>query len=554
MKVADYLVEFLAACGVRHIFGHPGSPLVPLLAALERQDKIEWILMRHENAAALAAAAQAKRTGELAVCVATSGPGALQAVCGIVEAQLDRAPVLALTGVVARDQQGHWDFQDVDQTSLYNALLPQSVTCASSQQLVALLRNLVGYTTQQHAAAHLALPVDVLDEDIAPEDPLFDLSRLRAPELPPVGVPDAARFAKAATILQESRPVIVVGRRAAGAGPEIERLAETLGAPLVAAFDGKGVVDESHPHYLGVLGIFGHPAIAATQRVVEEADCILAFGVDNLKPFLADARNAQCRRLIECAPDMLTTSHEYAVEASLLGSLGDVAAGLAAQLPQCPPSDVIDRLARERLDTMEDILERLALHDDPGFVNPLDFLLQLNPYLNEEHTLVVDTGSHALWVALFLRLKDRQPWLISERLGTMGFSLPALIAAQLSYPSQKAIGICGDGGFAMVGMELATAVQYRLPIVLVIMNNGVLQNVYAQQAQPYGTTIHNPDFVALAKSFGAEAAVIDGTSDVEAILQRALAETERPFIIDLHCSPSLLAPLSKWEMGEDNKK
>lgn len=131
MKVADYLVRALAACGVRHIYGYPGSPLVPLLAALQRQDVVEWVLMRHENAAALAASAQAKLTGELAVCVATSGPGALQAVCGIVDAQLDRAPLLALTGVVARDQQRHWDFQDVDQTSLYNAVLSQSVTCAS---------------------------------------------------------------------------------------------------------------------------------------------------------------------------------------------------------------------------------------------------------------------------------------------------------------------------------------------------------------------------------------------------------------------------------------
>jgi thiamine pyrophosphate-dependent acetolactate synthase large subunit-like protein len=549
MKVADYLVAFLAACGVRQIFGYPGSPLVPLLAALQRQDSIDWVLMRHENAAALAASAQAKLTGKLAVCVATSGPGALQAVCGIVEAQLDRAPLLALTGVVARDQQGHWDFQDVDQTSLYNAILPHSVTCASPQQLVALLRNLVGYATQNHAAVHLALPVDILDEDVAPGDDLFDLSALRPPQGPLVARPDAARLAEAANLLADSHPVIVVGRRATGAGVQIEALAEALGAPIVASFDGKGVVDESHPHYLGVLGIFGHPAVAATRRVVEATDTVVAFGVDSLKPFLTDSRNVQRRRLIQCAPDMATASYDYAADATLIGPLGEIAAGIVARLSPRPPSSVIQHLARERLATMEDILERLASHDDPRFINPLDFLLQLNMHLHERHTVVVDTGSHTLWVAMFLRLKSRQPYLVSSQLGTMGFSLPALIAAQLTDPSRQAVGICGDGGFGMVGMELATAVQYRLPIVLIVVNNGVLQNVYAQQKDPYGTTVHNPDFVALAHAFGADGAVIDGDADVDAILARAFGATDRPFVIDLRCSPTLLAPLSKWETG-----
>ncbi|WP_366657905.1 thiamine pyrophosphate-binding protein [Fodinicurvata sp. EGI_FJ10296] len=554
MKVADYLVAFLAACGVRHIYGYPGSPLVPLLGALQRQDTVQWVLMRHENAAALAAAAEAKLTGRLAVCMATSGPGALQAVCGVVEAQLDRAPLLALTGVVSRDQQGHWDFQDVDQTSLYNAILPRSVTCASSSQLVALLRNLIGFAIQNQGAAHLALPVDILDEDVTPGDRLFDLSSISPPCVPVAPGPDRATFGRAAAMAETGRSVIVVGRRAGGAGASIEALAEALGVAVVSSFDGKGIVDESHPHYLGVLGIFGYPAIAATKRVVEAADTVIAFGVDNLKPFLADGRNMQCRRLIQCSMDSTTASLDYAAEMMLLGPLADTADGIAAHLSPRPPSDIIERLAGERLETMDGILDSLAAHDDLSFINPLDFLFQLNGYLDQRHSVVVDTGSHTLWVALFLRLKHRQPFLVSSRLGTMGFSLPALIAAQLSDPSRQAVGICGDGGFGMVGMELATVVQHRLPIVLIIVNNGVLQNVYAQQAEPYGTTIHNPDFVAMAAAFGADGAVIDGMADVDAVLNRAFAVTDRPFVIDLRCSPALLAPLSKWEtaMAQDD--
>ena len=547
MKVADYLVRALAVCGVQHIFGYPGSPLVPLLAALQRQDVVKWVLMRHENAAALAAAAQAKLTGQLAVCVATSGPGALQAVCGIVDAKLDRAPLLALTGVVARDQQRHWDFQDVDQTSLYNAVLSQSITCASAPQLVALLRNLVGYATQQHEAVHLALPLDVLNQDLAPGDDLFDLSSFRPPRAPTVPIPDAGALADVATLLAGRKPVIVVGRRAMGAGREIEALAEALDAPVVAAIDGKGVVDERHPHYLGVLGIFGHPGVVATRRVVETADTVFAFGADNLKPFVTDSRNVQRRRLIASMPEMATVGHDYVADAMLVGPPGAIAAGITAHLSPRPRSGMVERLAGERFAMIEEILERLAPYEDPGYLNPLDFLLQLNPYLNDRHTLVVDTGSHTIWAALFLRLTARRPWLVSSRLGTMGFTLPALIAAQLAEPSRQAVGICGDGGFGMTGMELATAVEHRLPIVLIVVNNGVLQNVYAQQEVPFGTTLYNPDFVALAHAFGADGAVIDGTADVDAVLARAFASTERPFVIELRCPPSLLMPLSKWE-------
>ena len=177
----------------------------------------------------------------------------------------------------------------------------------------------------------------------------------------------------------------------------------------------------------------------------------------------------------------------------------------------------------------------------------LDFLLQLNPMLNEGHNIVVDSGAHTLWVLLYLRLKHRQRYVVSSRLGTMGFSLPAAIAVQLADPGRKTIAICGDGGFAMVGMELATAVQNRLPIVIIVVNNGVLQNVMAQQTVPYGTTLNNPDFVAFAEAFGAKAEMIDGHTDVDAVLQRALSHWDGPYLIELKVSPALLAPMNKWE-------
>lgn len=545
--VADYIVSFLASIGVRQVFGYPGSPLVPLLAALERQDRVQWILMQHENAAALAASASAKRTGNLGVCCLTSGPGALQGVCGVADANLDRAPLLALTGLVARSQQGHWDFQDVDQTSLYGSILAQSLTCSSASQVVALLRKLSGYALHQQAAAHLALPVDVLAERIPDDDPHYMLPERQsiAPDVTPqISDNDITRCVAA---LGERKPVIVVGSRAIGAGSAIETLAERLNAPIISAFEGKGIIDESHPHYLGILGIFGHPAVAGTRAIVESSDIVLSFGVDNLKPFLSSAKNAQHRRLICCTPDVAGVNYEYAADITLIGDIEDIARRLAAGVPPAPRTELIKALSLKRLETMTGILNSMPEDHDPNFTSSLDFLLQLNGHLNEHHNIIVDTGSHALWVSLYLRLRHRQRYVVSSRLGTMGFSLPAAIAVQLADPSRKAIAICGDGGFGMVGMEMATAVQNRLPIVIIVINNGVLQNVMAQQTVPFGTTLHTPDFVALAKAFGATGEAIDGSSDVDAVLERALSYRDGPFLIDVRVSPALLAPLNKWE-------
>ncbi|HLV33953.1 MAG TPA: thiamine pyrophosphate-dependent enzyme, partial [Spirillospora sp.] len=155
--------------------------------------------------------------------------------------------------------------------------------------------------------------------------------------------------------------------------------------------------------------------------------------------------------------------------------------------------------------------------------------------------------AHTIWAARYLQLTKRQRVLVSSRLGTMGFSLPAAIAAQLARPDDRVVVICGDGGIQMVIGELATAVQYQLPIILIIFNNNVLQNVATQQAARYGTDLHNPDFVALAKAYGADGAVIDGQTDVNEVLKQAFADRRVPFVIDLRCDPTILLPLSKWE-------
>ena len=545
--LADYLVATLAAAGVRRIYGVPGLAVLPLLDALSRQDRVRWVLMAHENAAALAASAESKLTGGLGVCATTSGPGALQALCGVVDADLDRTPLLLLTGLVPRANLGHWGFQDVDQAALYRTVLPASTACVTASQTVALLRAQVALAKQRGVATHLALPVDLLGEVLPESDDLFDIDALGQAPLVPTPVPDLAGAAAALTAARSA--VIVVGRRAHGAGAEILRLAERLNAPVVAAFDGKGVVDESHPHYLGVYGIWGFPGIAATARVIAEADLILAFGVDYVKPFITDGRHVQRRKLVQVQPASAFLTEEYGASHALAGSVPAIAAALTEVVLARPSSGTLATLVAERLATMEDVLDRLELAErrSTGLANPLDFLLHLNTRLGPQHVLAVDSGSHTLWAALFLRLKAGQKMLVSARLGTMGFALPALIAAQLAEPDRRAVGIMGDGCFGMTGLELATATGLGLPIVVIVVNNGTLQNVSSQQEKPFGASLSNPDFVAIARACGADGAVVDASTDLDAVFDAAFAPRCAPFLIDLRCDPALLAPLSKWE-------
>jgi thiamine pyrophosphate-dependent acetolactate synthase large subunit-like protein len=546
MNSADFLVAYLAAQGVTHIFGYPGSPLVPLLAAIERQSTVRWVLMRHENAAALAASAHAKLTGRLGVCVGTSGPGALNLVGGVMDAQLDRAPVLALTGLIAAEQQGHWDFQDIDQTALFRSVAGQSVTAVDPIQLVALLRGAVGRAIHCHEAVHLALPTNILQAEIDDLRAWNALDPGHLPALlPPAPPSEVVLDAVAEELDRRQNIVIAVGRRAAYCGAALEALACHIQAPIITSLDGKGIVDESHPSARGVLGIFGFPAVESAKQCVRQADVILAFGVEDLKPFLAEAADEQRRILIQCEPDASLTTRDYTCSHVVTGPLDRIAAGLRERTRARPPMFA----AREppSLHTSNGGLTAVPSTPAPAFVHPQHVLNRLNRYLDERCTIALDTGAHTLWAAHALQLRRHQRVLVSNRLGMMGFSLPAAIAAQLAQPDHWVIAICGDGGLQMVLGELATAAQERLPITVIVFNNGLLHNVAAQQVSPYGTALGNPDFVALARAFGADGAVVDGSTDVDTVLRRAAEQRSAPFLVDVRCDPSIPPPLSRWE-------
>lgn len=532
--------------GVTHIYGYPGTPLVPFLEALRNENKIEFVLMRHENAAAMAASAYAKLTGKLGVCLSTSGPGVLQTVCGVMDAHLDKVPFLALTGMVPTNQQGHWDFQDVDQTSMYHSLLPFSATCSNPMQTVSLLRNAIGLAIKDNCATHLALSQDVLNMEYDENDSYYNISQERLPKVLTLMPPPKEAIEMAVHKLQSYQQiVIVIGNRAFNCGEAIMQLAKKINAPIITTLDAKGTVNENDAYCLGVLGVFGFPAVETTKQILHNADCVLAFGVDTLKPFLTNDKDVQIRDLIEIEPGFATLSQFYNRSITLVGNVTTIANNMAAMLSPFSKNSIINELVNERNTNIENTLKTLPTKDT--FIHPITFFNELNKHTQQSKAFVVDTGAHTVWTAQYLQLLQGQQFIVSSKLGIMGFCLPALLAAQTQHKNQTVIGICGDGGFAMTSSELATAVQHNLPIKLIVFNNGVLQNVMAQQQQPFGTQITNPNFVALAEAYGCYGMHIDAASNLEDTMLQFFSKNDKPFILSISINPSLAVPLSKWQ-------
>ena len=542
---ADHVVTALRSYGVRFVFGYPGGSILPLMDAIERETDIDWILVRHEGSAALAASALSKLTGGLGVCMATAGPGASNLLTGLLDAQLDRAPVLAITGMYPVWTQTRGGFQDIDQARMLGTVIGKSVTCNHPDQLPVLLRDCVGTATQERTVVHLAIPVDVQSVALDDNDPRFDVAHQYPEPLLLQPPPDPAVELVAGDIESLGDVVVVVGPRALGAGEVIERLAVKLGAAIISTLDAKGIIDESHPNSFGVLGIFGAPGVEITRDVLGEAEAILAFGVDDLAPFVVDQKGEQTRVLIQCEPDFTSVTHVFRRSRTLCGPIDDIAQRLLKLLPDRSESTTLG-LARQAKLRFEQEFEKQATRATQ-FVHPVRVLKQLSEYLDEEAVVALDVGDNTVWAAQFLRPTARQRVLVSKQFGAMGFCLPALIASRLANPNVQLVGVTGDGGLQMVLGELLTAVQYGLSFPLIVLNNGRLQRIAAQQQRPVGTVLHNPDFVALAKACGADGMVVEAGSDLEYAFKTAFSYTKGPYILDVLCDPESLAPMGEWK-------
>lgn len=539
LNVAEYICDYLAAYSVRFIFGYPGAAILPLMDAIHAHPALEWVLMRDERAAIFAASAQAKLTDKMSVCLVTSGPGATNVVTGLVDADLDHAKVLLITGLINTLKHNLSHFQDIDQVDLLKSCCGVSIACEHPLQIPELLQTAVGFVIKNRRPAHLAIAMNVQTytfaekEEISAKKHFLDLQR----PIELLTPPSAAIDKVADTISASSNLAIAVGPRARGAGAQIEALSEQLQAPIICSFAAKGIINENHPNYFGILGLFGIPVNLSAFHIIQQTKTLLSFGVDDLVYFLTGEDINQQRELIQCEPEITNISYQFVQKRILLGRLDTIAEELTKRASPCSTS-LFDQAKKNRAAVEKKILAPTAPHT----VHQQDFLQQLNPYIDHQNMILVfDIGDTTIWGIEVLKLTHYQTTLVSNHIGSMGFCLPAMIAAKLTKPDHMVVGICGDGAAQMMLGEINTAVQLNLNMVLIIFNNGVLQRVVANQTNEYGTTLNNPDFSALAKSCGAIGISIDHTEEIETKLKGAFSINNKLVIIDVRCDPAIFA-------------
>ena len=534
---ADVLVQRLIEWGVDTVFGLPGDGINGVIEALrKRRDKIRFIHVRHEEAAALMACGYAKFTGRLGVCVATSGPGGIHLLNGLYDAKLDQVPVLAITGMTFHDLVHTFSQQDVEldklfmDVAVYNSRIMDKTHVEPTLDLA--IHAALGY----RGVAHVTIPTDiqVMDHGHRSRRNLANHTSDTPPRTARAPDPEALR--EAAAILNAARrPAILAGQGALGASDELEHIAELLGAPIAKPLLGKAAVPDDSPYTTGSIGLLG---TAASQQAMEQCDTLLMVGTSF--PYIEFLPRPGQAKAVQIDIDPMRIGLRYPAD---VGLVGDAPATLRALIPylRANPSPVFLRQAQERMEQWsKQMLEQGTRGDIP--MKPQVPVHHADKLLSDDAIIACDTGVITSWVARLLRIRRGQKFAVSGNLATMANALPYAIAAQLAYPERQCVAFVGDGGFSMLMAEFSTAVKYRLPVKVIVFKNNELGMIKWEQLvflgnPEYGVELEPIDHVKFAEACGGRGFRIDDPALCAQTMQRAF-ETPGPVIIEAVVDPN----------------
>jgi pyruvate dehydrogenase (quinone) len=534
---ADVLIEGIIDWGVDTVFGLPGDGINGIMEALrQRKDRVRFIQVRHEEAAAFMACGYAKYTGKLGCCLATSGPGGIHLLNGLYDAKLDQAPVLALTGQTYSDLKGSNFQQEVDMARLFDDVAIYNQEVINPNQVEMLADEACRHALNHRGVAHITFPVDY--QEFEPDGKRSAHKRNGSTTsrwLPPVIVPPEDQLKQAAQILNESKkPVILVGQGALGAGEEVIELADRLGAPIVKALLGKAVVPDDHPLTTGGLGLLG---TTPSQEAMEQCDALIIIGSSfPYMEFLPKPGQAKAVQIDDKADRI---GLRYPVDVGLVGHAKPTTAALSPFIE--PRSDrSFLKKAQKGMNDWWELMRDRAMRDDVP-IKPQRVAWELSELAEQDAIISTDSGTITTWIARHFRIKGSQKFSCSGTLATMAPGLPYAIAAKLAYPDRQSIAFVGDGGFTMLMGEFLTAVKYELPIVVVIIKNNVLGQIKWEQIvflgnPQYGVQLHNPDFAKFAEICGGVGFTVEQPDQIRPTLKRALA-SNKPSIVEVVVDP-----------------
>ena len=523
-NASDVLVETLMDWGVDVIFGLPGDGINGIMEALRtHQDKIRFIQVRHEEAAAFMACAYAKYTGKLGVCLATSGPGGIHLLNGLYDAKLDGAPVLAITGLQFHDLVETHTQQDVelDKTFMDVAFYNARVMGPSHVENVVDLacRTAVSY----HVVSHVTIPVDIQE---LPAN--RDRSKRNLPNhtteiyAKSAGMPSDADLGRAVNILDEGkRIVILAGRGALRATDELERLADRLGAPIVKALLGKACVPDDSPFTTGGIGLLG---TAPSQNAIESCDTLLLAG--SSFPYMEFMPKPGQARSIQIDRDPARIGLRYPVEVGLIGDCKSTLAALQQRVEPHKDRSFLETAQHGMKDWWKLMESQGTARGNP--MKPQVVAWELGKRLPANAIVSSDSGTITTWWARHIPAKRGQMHSCSGNLATMACGLPYAIGAAIAYPDRPCFAFIGDGGCSMLMAEIATCVRYKLNVKIVVIKNNSLGQIKWEQMvflgnPEYEVQLQPIDFAGVARACGAAGFTIDDPSRCAEVLDKALS-------------------------------
>jgi pyruvate dehydrogenase (quinone) len=536
LRTADIVAEALIDWDVDTIFGLPGDGINGFMESLrQRQSKIRFILVRHEESAAFMACAYAKYTRRLGVCVATSGPGAIHLINGLYDAKADSTPVLAITGSTYSDLMGSGYQQDVNLLQLFSDVAVYNNMINSPEHAEMAVDIACRTALGRRGVSHLTIPIDVQEQKLKNRYSRHKVPGHTSDVFTSASMPNQALMNKAADILNAGNKVVVmVGQGALGATDQVISACERLGAPVVKALLGKAVVPDDHPYSLGGLGLLG---TGPASEAMNEADTLLMIGtsfpyIDYL-PKPGQARGIQ----IDILPERIGA--RYPVEVGLVGDSRLTLTALLPLLQRKDESDFLDSKQRAMRKWRSLLAEQGSRKDRP--IKPQFVATSLSEELDDDAMISVDSGTITSWAARYINIKRGMLFSLSGTLASMGCGLPYAIAAQIAFPKRQSVAFVGDGGFTMLMGEFATAVQYNLPIKVIVIKNNVLGMIRWEQMAflgnpEFGVEFTPIDYVKFAQACGGKGYAIKEPNEVKSILNEAMNE-KKPTIVEVYVDP-----------------
>ncbi|HEV8656244.1 MAG TPA: acetolactate synthase large subunit [Candidatus Limnocylindria bacterium] len=515
MNAAQLLVRCLENEGVRYVFGIPGEETLDLNAALEDSEKIRFVLTRHEQAAAFMADVYGRLSSFPGVCLATLGPGATNLLTGVADAQLDRAPLVAITGQAGLERVHLESHQYIDVVQMFTPVTKWSTRISVPESVPEVVRKAFRLARiEKPGATHIELPEDVAKEDVR-SAPL-EVRRTSYPKAQQDAIDRAVEIINAA-----KAPVILAGngvtRRHAVGNPTVDalrRFVQRSRVPATWTYMAKGVIDPKSRHALGPVGLQRPGADLANVKVLADADLVIAVGYDLVEwaPVLWNPRRDKTVVHVDSTAAELDGHYQPSIE--VIGELDESLAGLA---------DAV-RPRAER--SSGGGARTTSTRDEGGPLQPRAVVADLREALGPDDIVVSDVGAHKVWLARLFPTERPNTVVISNGLASMGIALPGAIAAKLVHPERKVVAFSGDGGFLMNVQELETAKRLATAIVVVVLVDDRLGVIEVNEKREFGrafaTEFGNPDFVQLGRAFGIAGYAVENARDLLPTLRRAL--------------------------------